>query len=188
MILGLSFNTTNHLPLGADISTKKMKPLFLDIGLVQYNSGVSDNDILGARDLSNIYKGALAEQFVGREIVAAGVSEAGRMYHWARDKKNSSAKIDYLYVFDGNILPIEVKSGPKGKLKSLHFFTYIIPVIPDNGFSIFANIPGRLFRQQEMMLLILSCSKNRTGSRQREIITPLLSAALVSCSFIVLCL
>ncbi len=37
-------------------------------------------------------------------------------------KKNSSAEIDYLYINNGNIFPIEVKSGPKGKLKSLHLF------------------------------------------------------------------
>lgn len=115
-------SNANNLPLGAGISTKKMKPLFLDIGLVQYNSGVSANDIIGANDLSHIYKGALTEQFVGQEIVAAGGSESGRMYYWARDKKSSSAEIDYLYVFDGNIFPIEVKSGPRGKLKSLHLF------------------------------------------------------------------
>ena len=48
--------------------------------------------------------------------------ENKKMYYWARDKKSSSAEIDYLYVNNGNVFPIEVKSGPKGKLKSLHLF------------------------------------------------------------------
>lgn len=115
-------SNAGSLPLGAGVSTKKMKPLFLDIGLVQYNSGISATDILRAKDLSHIYRGALSEQFVGQEIVAAGGSESRKMYYWARDTKNSVAEIDYLYVHDGTILPIEVKSGPKGKLKSLHIF------------------------------------------------------------------
>jgi len=55
-------------------------------------------------------------------MYAAGGSENQKMYYWARDKKSSSAEIDYLYVNNGNIFPIEVKSGPAGKLKSLHLF------------------------------------------------------------------
>jgi len=115
-------SNANNLPLGAGVSPKKMKPLFLDIGLVQYSSGISATDIIRAKDLSHVYRGALAEQFVGQELLAAGGSESKKMYYWARDKKSSSAQIDYLYVHDGNIFPIEVKSGPKGKLKSLHLF------------------------------------------------------------------
>lgn len=115
-------SNANNLPLGAGVSNKKMKPLFLDIGLVQYNCGISAADIIKAKDLSHIYRGALAEQFVGQEMVAAGGSETRKMYYWARDKKSSSAEVDYLYVHEGSIFPIEVKSGPKGKLKSLHIF------------------------------------------------------------------
>jgi predicted AAA+ superfamily ATPase len=115
-------SNTNSLPLSAGAAAKKMKPLFLDIGLMQYNSGVSAIDVMEAKDLSHVYRGALAEQFVGQEMYAAGGSENKKMYYWARDKKSSSAEIDYLYVNNGNIFPIEVKSGPKGKLKSLHLF------------------------------------------------------------------
>jgi hypothetical protein len=30
--------------------------------------------------------------------------------------------VDYLMVDDGKIIPVEVKSGPAGKLRSLHLF------------------------------------------------------------------
>ena len=115
-------SNANSLPLSTGVSTKKIKPLFLDIGLMQYNSGISAKDVMEAKDLSHVYRGALAEQFVGQEMYAAGGSENQKMFYWARDKKSSSAEIDYLYVYDGKILPIEVKSGPTGKLKSLHLF------------------------------------------------------------------
>ncbi len=115
-------SNANSLPLSTGVSSKKFKPLFLDIGLMQYNSGVSAIEVIEAKDLSHVYQGALAEQFVGQEMYAAGGSENRKMYYWARDKKSSSAEIDYLYISDGTILPIEVKSGPKGKLKSLHLF------------------------------------------------------------------
>jgi len=115
-------SNANALPLSVGLAAKKMKPLFLDIGLMQYHSGVQPMDVMAANDLSHLYRGALAEQFIGQEMYAAGGAENQKMYYWARDKKNSSAEIDYLYVKDGNIFPIEVKSGPKGKLKSLHIF------------------------------------------------------------------
>jgi hypothetical protein len=41
---------------------------------------------------------------------------------WVRDKKQSSAEIDYIYQYNGKLIPIEVKSGSIGKLRSLHQF------------------------------------------------------------------
>ena len=110
------------LPLNASASSKVMKPLFLDIGLMQYHCGIHPSDILNANDLANVYRGALAEQFVGQELLAAGGSENFKIFYWSRAKKSSSAEVDYLYAKNGRIFPIEVKSGPAGKLKSLHIF------------------------------------------------------------------
>ncbi|MBU2429772.1 MAG: DUF4143 domain-containing protein, partial [Proteobacteria bacterium] len=115
-------SNADGLPLNANASTKIIKPLFLDIGLMQYNCGVSPSEILRAKDLSNLYQGALAEQFVGQELLAHGGSENFKLFYWSRAKKSSSAEIDYLYTKTGKIYPIEVKSGPAGKLKSMHIF------------------------------------------------------------------
>jgi len=41
---------------------------------------------------------------------------------WVSEKKDSSCELDYLEVINGDIMPIEVKSGPTGHLKSLHTF------------------------------------------------------------------
>ena len=64
-----------------------------------------------------MYRGKLAEQFVAQEILAKTDLE---LYYWARDARGSSAEIDYLAVRQGNIYPVEVKSGASGSLKSLH--------------------------------------------------------------------
>ncbi len=42
--------------------------------------------------------------------------------YWAREKKSSSAEIDYVIGAKGYVIPIEVKSGKTGRLKSLHLF------------------------------------------------------------------
>ena len=112
----------NRLPLGASYSSKIFKSLFLDIGLMQYACGIDATSIMNEKDLSKIYKGALVEQFVGQELLAAGGSENRKLYYWTRRKKNSSAEVDYLIIKNGKIHPVEVKSGSSGRLKSMHIY------------------------------------------------------------------
>lgn len=115
------------LPLGAAASERKFKALMLDVGLMQHLCGLPVDVEFAKTDLLSIYQGALAEQFVGQELVAAGQSE---LYYWAREAKSSSAEVDYLIVKDGTIHPIEVKSGASGKLKSLHLLLQSYPNCP----------------------------------------------------------
>jgi predicted AAA+ superfamily ATPase len=68
-------------------------------------------------DLLSVFKGAMAEQFVGQEILAATGSD---LYYWAREAVGSNAETDFLIEKQGKIIPIEVKSGKSGSLKSLH--------------------------------------------------------------------
>lgn len=110
------------LPLGADVSSSVFKSLFLDIGLMQFMCGISSDEFLTQKDLHAIYRGGLAEQFVGQQILLYGGSENERLYYWNRPNKSSSAEIDYLLVRNGEILPVEVKSGAPARLKSLSLF------------------------------------------------------------------
>ena len=96
------------LPLGATASSKIFKALMLDIGLMRYLSGMPAGREYAKTDLLAIYRGAMAEQFVGQEMA---VSQNGTLYYWSRQAKSSSAEVDYLAVLDGVIHPVEVKSG-----------------------------------------------------------------------------
>lgn len=75
------------------------------------------------KDFNAIFKGAVAEQLVGQELIAyqSPYSKA-EIFYWGRRAKSSTAEIDYLIEKDGQIIPIEVKSGPTGRMKSLHIF------------------------------------------------------------------
>jgi predicted AAA+ superfamily ATPase len=110
------------LPLGAEASPKVFKTIFLDIGLMQHMSGVSAFELLKKDNLLDVFRGALAEQFVGQQLLLSGGSENERLYYWDRPKKSSSAEIDYLLVRDNKIIPVEVKSGHPSRLKSMHIF------------------------------------------------------------------
>ncbi len=107
------------IPLESLASDKKFKNLFLDIGIMNRAMGIDYNETLNLKNLVAIYKGQLAEQFVGQELSAVTNKQ---LYYWARNAKNSNAEIDYLVPIKSGLIPIEVKDGPAGKLKSLHLF------------------------------------------------------------------
>ena len=104
------------LPLGGSRG-KRFKACMLDIGLLQRLCGMDVQAELAQDNLMAMYRGKLAEQFVAQEMIAWHSRD---LYYWARNVKSSNAEIDYLAVQKGKIYPVEVKSGPSGKLKSLH--------------------------------------------------------------------
>ena len=64
-----------------------------------------------------------AEQFVGQELVAySSPWEADSLYFWMREQKSSTAEVDFVKTCHTHIIPIEVKAGKTGRLKSLHMF------------------------------------------------------------------
>lgn len=117
------------LPLGSSASDKKFKAILLDIGLLSCLSGMNIGQEFQKQELLSVFRGKLAEQFVGQEIVAATDAE---IYYWAREAKNSQAETDYLIEKNGEIIGIEVKSGSSGSLKSLHLLMNSYPNIKNS--------------------------------------------------------
>jgi len=107
------------IPLEVGSSEKKFKNIFLDIGLMNRVMGVDYNEVFTHANLLSVYRGQLAEQYVGQEFVVAADQQ---LYYWSRDAKSSSAELDYVWISDHQIYPIEVKDGPSGKLRSLHLY------------------------------------------------------------------
>lgn len=114
--------SASGLPLITTMNEKKFKLLFLDVGLAQRACQL-DLSLIFERDVMLLNRGMLAEQFVGQELLAyTDTHECGRLFFWAREKTGSSAEVDYVIHYGENIIPIEVKSGAQGKLKSLQLF------------------------------------------------------------------
>lgn len=107
------------IPLEVRASIKKFKNIFLDIGLMNRSMEIDYNEPFNHQNLLAIYRGQLAEQFVGQEIISATQKP---LYYWSRDAKSSNAEIDFLIHNKDGFIPIEVKDGPSGKLRSLHVF------------------------------------------------------------------
>jgi len=116
LITKVSASSPSGLPLAAGVNNKVFKSIFLDIGLMVSLSGLSINHEYQKTNLLSTYRGALAEQFIGQELKAAGHD----LYYWNRMAKSSTAETDYLITHGNEIIPIEVKSGSRGRLRSLH--------------------------------------------------------------------
>ncbi len=112
----------NGIPLDAEMSVRAFKAVFLDIGLVNNICGLK---LVNPDELITVYEGRLAEQFVGQELLNLGRSfEEKRLFYWTREQKNANAEIDYLMTHQNRVIPVEVKAGKTGSLKSLHLFLH----------------------------------------------------------------
>jgi len=111
------------LPLEAGASEKNYKSIFLDVGLMQRQLGVSYAQWSASQHLVDQFRGAVAEQFVGQELLhRRGDLEDPGLFYWHRDSLKSMAEVDYLCEGGRYSIPIEVKSGAAGHLKSMHRF------------------------------------------------------------------
>ena len=137
------------LPLGASASARKFKTIMVDIGLMHHLCGLNISDEFAKKNLLTIYQGAMAEQFVGQEFLAAG----NELFYWSRDAKSSSAEVDFLFSKKGNIYPVEVKSGASGKLKSMHLLLQNFSEI-QNGY-VLSGVPFSELVEQKLIFIPL---------------------------------
>ncbi len=109
-----------HLPLNSEAKTSTFKLLSLDVGLLQHSLGFNWSSVSPQSDLTDTCKGKFAEQFVGQEILAtSSASLRNNLYYWCSTKYHSDAEIDYVTAYNNEVVPVEVKSGTRGTLKSL---------------------------------------------------------------------
>ncbi|MCL2073093.1 MAG: ATP-binding protein [Marinilabiliaceae bacterium] len=123
LIFPIVHTSANGIPLGAEVNFKKQKIILLDTGIFQCLLGLQLSEILFSNDFDVVNKGAIAEQFVGLELIKSSSQYMpNRLYFWTREKEKSQAEVDYVIQVSEKIIPIEVKSGTSGKMQSLHLF------------------------------------------------------------------
>ena len=126
MLLELTYPTTSALiPINPE-PKRSPKLLWLDTGLVNYSAGLQ-KELLGVTDISEAWRGKIAEHIVGQGLLASDNRFSHKRNFWVRDANNSSAEVDFIIQLDGKAIPIEVKSGNNSKLRSLHQFMEVAP-------------------------------------------------------------
>lgn len=123
LIIPVTHSACNGIPIGAEINTKSRKYLLLDTGILQRILGLSIGDLLIQDDFETINKGAIAELFVGLELIKnASPYENQDLYFWHREVKSSQAEVDFVIQKQAQIVPVEVKAGTKGSMQSMYIF------------------------------------------------------------------
>lgn len=126
----VSHTSANGLPLGAQGNSNFQKYIYLDSGLLLR---VLDMEFGGVKNLPEkilagttddlVNNGGVAEMEVGLEMLKYSTPLLSPdLYYWENTDRGTSSEVDYVTSRNMNILPIEVKSGVSGKMKSLRFF------------------------------------------------------------------
>jgi uncharacterized protein len=106
-----------HFPLIAyqDLSVYK---LFLnDVGLLGAMAGLNVRTLIEGDALFTEFKGALAEQYVMQELRKDSDKYIG---YWTNER--STSEVDFVIQDQGEIIPVEVKSGENLRSKSFRLF------------------------------------------------------------------
>jgi len=118
----------NGLPLGAESNEKFFKALMVDIGLVSVQLGLSSTKHSEVKKIIFSNMGGLAEQFVGQQLRATQTPlTESHLFYWQRTG-GRMGEIDYIIQHGNRIVPVEVKSGSSGSMKSLHQFMAETPL------------------------------------------------------------
>ena len=100
---------------------KSMKLYGLDAGLINFQFG-NQLDYFNQAPLTEIMAGRMAEQIVAQELISTVLPPFSQLNFWIREKSQSQAEVDFVLPFKNFLVPVEVKSGKTGKLRSLHSY------------------------------------------------------------------
>ena len=122
--LRVSSSHCSGIPLHADIDWFSFKLLYFDIGLMNHICGMNWRTLGKMDHVQLVNEGAIAEQFIGQHLAyAGGGREAPSLVYWLREGKKNNAEVDYVIASGSEIIPVEVKAGKSGTLRSLHQFS-----------------------------------------------------------------
>ncbi len=126
MLLKLIYPCTSvQFPANPNL-VRKPRLHVVDTGLINHVKGLM-GELVFSENISDVYRGIIAEHIVGQELRTSSYSVLHKIHFWIREKKESSAEVDYILPWQGKLIPIEVKSGTIGKLRSLHQFMDQVP-------------------------------------------------------------
>lgn len=120
-VIQLIYPTTDvEIPVKPDLR-KSPRLQFLDTGLINNELGIQA-EMLAFKDLNHSYRGAIIPHLIMQELISLNTLNDKKPHFWIREKKQSSSEVDLVFAYQGKVIPIEIKSGSEGTLRSLHQF------------------------------------------------------------------
>lgn len=126
MVLHLIYPQSEFEPPSSQYTGKLPRLHLLDTGMVNYFSGIQ-KPLFHSDDMNRIFHGQIARQVVGQELMARASTSPVPLRFWVRAKAQSRAEVDFILPYHDLFIPVEVRSGGPGRLRSLHQFMDVVP-------------------------------------------------------------
>lgn len=139
MIVDRVYASSSKSPPLINNMKKSPKLLYLDVGLINYKLNLR-TELIKADDLNTIFQGQISEQIVGQTLLSLSHFQSIPLSYWYREQQGATSEVDFLISRNNKVIPIEVKSGKSGTLKSLHSF------IEESGVSFAIRIYSGAFQ------------------------------------------
>ena len=120
-IIQLIYPSTSLVPpLSTDLK-KRPRLQFLDTGMLN-NILLLQGGMIGINDLNDFHRGKIIHHLVCQELISIHEELSYKPLFWVREQRDANSEVDILYRYKNYLIPIEVKSGKQGRLRSLHQF------------------------------------------------------------------
>ena len=121
-ILSLDYPITMTSAPAIPALRRAPKLIMVDSGITNFVADIQI-EYLQNKDLLDTWRGRAAEQIVAQELrMLLDNKFQEKQFYWVRDKKGTTAEIDFIWQQNAQIIPIEVKTGLHSHLRSLHSF------------------------------------------------------------------
>ncbi len=120
-LLRLIYPTSDLVLPGIPNYKRSPRLQFLDTGVINYRLNLH-KDLISIKDLHQLHKGKLIQHLITQEYMSIHKYPSFDLSFWVREKKDAQAEVDLVVPSKNFLIPVEVKSGGSGKLRSLHQF------------------------------------------------------------------
>ncbi|RLF06545.1 MAG: AAA family ATPase [Thermoprotei archaeon] len=121
MLIKLIYPTTAVTLPAMDDLKKAPKLLLLDSGIFHYQARLQ-NELFLHENPEAVAFGKAIEHTIGTMIHAEQITPSSKLNFWVREKRQSNSEVDFVFPYKQHLIPVEIKSGASGKLRSLHQF------------------------------------------------------------------
>ena len=114
------------VPLAAEVKDRSRKAVLVDVGLLHALLGTPAASVFPSPgSISPVMRGQISDQLGAQQLrlLGEGSGDGPELFYWHREG-GRPGKVDYIVQLHGRVIPIEIKGGATGAMKSLHQFVF----------------------------------------------------------------
>ncbi len=124
-IIRLIYPTTSLKPPIITDYKKRPRLQFLDTGMLNQIL-LWQKELILLKNLDDFHNGKVIQHLIGQELISIEMDADYKPHFWVKETKQGNAEIDFVYQLKDMLIPIEVKSGKYGRLRSLHQYMELV--------------------------------------------------------------